>query len=154
MEKKLNFYFTSRKKNHQLSLNTITMVKVTSSFKMFYDETVTLSNSQIRELQVYSVKGFKKNVTKSQFQISAYSYNHLFVRSSYIQHSFRRFGIHWFMRQKFDGEYILTRDRDMVIEDWEITHRCKHMKVIRQLKGDFEFKYGKAELSELFVVKK
>jgi hypothetical protein len=119
------------------------MVKVTSSFKMFYDETETLSKSQIRQLQIYGLKGFKKNVTKSQFQI-------------YLthQHSFTRFGIQWYMRQKYDGEYIITRDRDMLMEEWEKTHTKRHSKVRFQLKGDFEFKYGKAELSELFVVKK
>ncbi len=150
----MNFHFTFLKKKYQHALKTITMVKVTSSFYMFFDETRELSKSQIHQLQVYAIKGFKKNVTKSQFQISAYSRYNLFVRSSYVQHRFTRFGIQWFMRQKFNGEYIITRDRDMVIEEWEITHRCKHMKVIAQLKGDFEFKYGKAELSELFVVKK
>lgn len=115
------------------------MVKVTSSFKMFYDEVRELSKSQIRQLQVYALKGFKKNVTESQFQHDSY------------QHSFKRFNIQWFMRQKFDGEYVITSTRNYM-EDWEKTHVRKHMKVIRQLKGDFEFKYGKAELSDLFVV--
>ena len=120
------------------------MVKVTSSFKMFYDEVAGLSKSQIHQLRVYGLKGFKKNVTKSQFQHSA----------DVIQHSFRRFNIQWYMRQKFDGEYIITRYTDMLIEYWETMHVHNHINVIRQLKGDFEFKYGKAELSELFVVKK
>jgi hypothetical protein len=110
---------------------------------MFYDETRTLSKSQITQVMKYGIKGFKKNVTKSQFQI-------------YLthQHSFTRFGIQWYMRQKYDGEYIITRDRHRLMEEWEKTHTRSLNKVIFQLKGDFEFKYGKAELSELFVVKK
>ena len=138
----MNFHFTFLKKNHQHALKTITMVN-TSSFKMFYAETRTLSKSQITQVMKYGIKGFKKNVTKSQFQI-------------YLtyQHSFTRFGIQWYMRQKYDGEYIITSDRHMLMEEWEKTHTRSHSKVIFQLKGDFEFKYGKAELSELFVVKK
>jgi len=138
----LNFHFTFLKKKYQHALKTITMVN-TSSFKMFYDETRTLSKSQITQVMKYGIKGFKKNVTKSQFQI-------------YLthQHSFTRFGIQWYMRQKYDGEYIITRDRHRLMEEWEKTHTRSLNKVIFQLKGDFEFKYGKAELSELFVVKK
>ena len=138
----MNFHFTFLKKKYQHALKTITMVN-TSSFKMFYDETRTLSKSQITQVMKYGIKGFKKNVTKSQFQI-------------YLthQHSFTRFGIQWYMRQKYDGEYIITRDRHRLMEEWEKTHTRSLNKVIFQLKGDFEFKYGKAELSELFVVKK
>lgn len=99
------------------------MVKVTSSFKMFYDEVRELSKSQIRQLQVYALKGFKKNVTESQFQHDSY------------QHSFKRFGIQWFMRQKFDGEYVISRDNYGLMEEWEKTIVLKHRKVMRQLTG-------------------
>ena len=113
------------------------MVKITSSFKMFYAETRTLSKSQITQVMNYGLKGFKKNVKESQFQHESY------------QHSFKRFGIQWFMRQKFDGEYIITSSHNY-IEEWEKTHVRNHMKVMRQLKVEYEF--NKAALSELFVV--
>jgi hypothetical protein len=96
------------------------MVKVISKVKMFYDEVQTLSKSQIHQLQLYGLNGFNKKVTESQFQHESY------------QHSFKRFGIQWFMRQKFDGEYVITSSHNYV-EDWEKTHVRKHLKVMREL---------------------